>query len=151
MNSPEPQPAPAENAAEMPQDLRQRIEQTVVQLREQGADFQTDAATAAAAPKRSTAWIAALVILMVAEIGVIALAGRMDGESAPVAREKTPCEQTLANVESALAAFRAEEGRLPGTLELLVPKYLPAIPKVGGHAVEYEGQGEGYVLHCLDS
>lgn len=37
-------------------------------------------------------------------------------------------KNTLAGMRSAIASFRADQGRQPHNLEELVPKYLPAIP-----------------------
>lgn len=37
-------------------------------------------------------------------------------------------KNNLASMRSAIAAFRAEQGRQPHSLDELVPKYLPAIP-----------------------
>lgn len=132
-----------------PGDLRQRIQQTVDDMHAEGADFQADGAVAPVARKRLHAWLGILAALIAVELAVIGVAARMEGgDTTALPAAASPCERSLRSVEAALEAFRAEEGRLPGTLQLLVPKHLAAIPKAGGTSVEYEGQGSGYVLRC---
>lgn len=133
---------------QIPGDLRQRIQRTVDDMREEGADFQPVGGAAPAAPKPRRWWLGILALLIVAELFVIGVAARMEGDDVVAVMPPSPCERSLRNVEAALEAFRADEGRLPGTLELLVPKHLAAVPKPGGSAIEYDGQGSGYVLRC---
>ena len=71
------------------------------------------------------AGVAALTLGVV--VALAALYGRQQKESASMDREVLLRTQ-LADMRTAIAGFRRENGRHPKSLEELVPKYLKAIP-----------------------
>jgi hypothetical protein len=139
-------------AEDQRQDHLRRMEKTVQEMREQGDDFEAPTDGAPAPRRNSRIWIGALALAVFAEVAVLGVVSRMESnDAAPVAVAQTPCAIAVDNIEAALTRFRQVEGRVPGTLALLVPGYLPAIPKPAKATIDYQSQGEGYVLRCADA
>lgn len=140
--------SPTEEPEVLKQDHLRRIEETVQQLRDEGADLPEVDLGLPPKRGRSRLWIGLLSLVVVAELAGMAVVSRLEDHPPAVPVPLTPCEQALETIETALTSFHTAESRLPGTLAALVPTYLPAIPKPGAAPIEYETQGEGYFLRC---
>jgi hypothetical protein len=130
-------------------EIRRRVSEVIQELREQGAD-RPPLVAAPPSRRRPRMLPLALTLVVAAEIAVIVVVGRMDLDHPVVAATPpSPCAKVLAPIETGLERYRAEVGSLPGTLEILVPKYLESLPRPGGTAIlRYEARGFGYVLRC---
>lgn len=137
---------------EMPrEEIRRRMDDTIQELYENGPDQPLPGAVAEPPrPRRSRMVIAALALVIGAELAVIGVVSRIEKLEAPPIVSQTPCDNALAAIETGLAQYRAAYGSLPGTLEQLVPDHLAAIPRTTGASVQYQPQGEGFVLSCTE-
>jgi type II secretory pathway pseudopilin PulG len=64
----------------------------------------------------------ARALVLLALLGVLACRERYDAE------RDAALKQQLTTIRGAIAAYRRDTGEYPGSLEALVPKYLPKIP-----------------------
>lgn len=72
-------------------------------------------------------------------------------QQAIIAEERTHVRTLLADIGYALAAFNAEHGRFPDTLDALVPDLLPAVPLdlFSGDSLRYELKEDGFLLYSV--
>jgi hypothetical protein len=63
---------------------------------------------------------------------------------------EAPCDRVTDQLIEALTAYRQANGRLPATLERLVPAHLQALPvsPETGRPLEYVPSGEGFRISC---
>lgn len=147
-----PQSGPSASPEGLRQQHLRRIEETVQEMREQGEDFEVPTNVTPSPKRRSRIWIGALGLAVFAEVAVLGVVAHLESDVAPpLLVAQTPCSTAVDNIETALSRFREVEGRVPGTLALLVPTYLPAIPQPAKATIDYHSHGEGYVLRCADA
>ena len=132
-------------------EIQRRMSETIRTLEETGPDPRSTLEAAPARPRRHNLLFIGLGLVIALELAVLGVVARMESfDTAPPA-QKSVCESAIGVVESGLNQYRLANHRLPGTLEQLVPTYLPAVPRPNGVSLAYEPQGEGYVLRCADA
>ncbi len=132
-------------------EIQRRMSETIRALEEAGPDPQNTIEAAPPRARRNHMLFIALGLVIALELAVLGVVSRMETFDAAPPVQKSVCESAIGVVESGLSQYRVANRRLPGTLEQLVPTYLPAVPRPGGSSLAYEPQGEGYVLRCTDA
>jgi hypothetical protein len=85
-----------------------------------------------------------VIIAVILGAGYVALDFYTEGE-----KNKTITESRGTQISQALSKHKLEAKAYPDSLDKLVPKFAPAVPKCpGGDAFAYQAAGEDYSLGC---